>query len=209
MSDYQYPHLEQTLPGFHDARGLIKEKGSAMSAVNMRGDKFDFYRFTNRLRLAINFREVIIEEYDQPTVDGYGALTKLFLTWSTFEMYCELCGKKYHEMFHNYPKRHTHELANAYWDYDSQGVLIDFLIDQTEIHGQNYYLKQFDEGNNLRVITVAACMRHIYAHGHLTANPQGLTAEETSKICNLFTDFIHTFIRADFQRRVAVAKNSE
>ena len=205
MSELPYPHLESTLPGFHDARALFKGNDDSISSMDFKGDKFEFYRFVNRLRLATNFRGVLIDDYDSGTADAYAALTKLFLTWSTFEMYCTLCDSPYHGMFRYYAKNRTHQLANDYWDNDRDGILIDFLIERSELHGQDYYLRQFADGNNLRAITVAACMRHIYAHGHLTAHPQGLSAEATSQICHLFADFIHRFIRDDFKRRLQVA----
>lgn len=206
MSELPYPHLEQTLPGFHEARDLIKKHEDSLSSLDFRGDKFEFYRFANRLRLASNFEGLVIRDYDQETTDAYGSLTKLFLTWSTFEMYCGLCDQPYHSMFRYDPKRFTHDLANDYWDYDRDGILIDFLIERSELHGQDHFLKQFADGNNYRAITVAACMRHIYAHGHLTAHPQGLSAEATSKICTLFTHFIGRFIREDFKRRLLIAQ---
>ena len=205
MPDLPYPHLEKTLPGFHAARNVIKGSGDSLSPFGFKGDKFEFYRFVNRFRLASNFKGVIIEDFEEETAEAYASLTKLFLTWSTFEMYCTLCDSPYHTMFGIYPKRFTHDLANQYWDYDREGILIDFLIERSELHGQDYFLRQFSDGNNLRAITVAACMRHIYAHGHLTAHPQGLSSQATAQICDLFSDFIGTFIRADFKRRLAVA----
>lgn len=206
MSDLPYPHLEKTLPGFHDARTIIKDSGDSLSRFDFKGDKFEFYRFVNRFRLATNFTGVIIDDFDEETATAYASLTKLFLTWSTFEMYCTLCDSPYHRMFGIYPKRFTHDLANSYWDHDQEGILIDFLIQRSELHGQDNFLRQFSDGNNLRAITVAACIRHIYAHGHLTAHPQGLSAQATAQICHLFSDFISTFIKADFKRRLAIAR---
>lgn len=207
MPDFEYPHLEETLPGFHEARDIIKANDGSLDSFQFKGSKFDFYRFVNRLRLATNFKGVEIEGYHDTTEESYGALHKLFLSWSAFEMYCHLCDSPYHAMFFNYPKRHTHALANDYWDLDQDGILIDFLIERSSMHGQDYFLKQFDDGNNLRAITVAACIRHIYAHGHLTAHPQGLSAEVTQSICELFGKFIRVFVRSDFERRLELAQS--
>ena len=104
----------------------------------------------NRFRLAVSFRGGEIEGDEDQT---YGALTKLFLIWSTFEMYCYLCDKPYHKMFFNYPKKYTYELADAYWEYDNEEILIHFLIEHTYAHDQDYYLRELRDGHKLRALS--------------------------------------------------------
>lgn len=199
MSD----HLEEVFTGFYQARDLIKDNGDSIRAFGYLGDKFDFYRFVNRFRLAVKFKGLEIQDFHDETESTYGALTKMFLTWSTFEMYCHMCDKPYYGMFHNYPRNKTLQLADAYRQHDHEERLINFLIDNTFEHGQAHFLRQFRDGRKLNIITVGACIRHIYAHGHLTAHPQGMEAEDMRAICELFCDYITTFIRSDFQRRLA------
>ena len=206
MAENTHNHLEKVLGGFLEARDIIKANDDSIEPLGYEGTKFHFYRFVNRYRLAVNFRGVVIDDYGQDTADTYGVIHKLFLMWSTFEMYCHLCDKPYHKMFLSYPKHKTHTLAREYRELDSDGVLIDFLIRRSSVHGQDEFMSQFKDGNNLRVITIAACIRHIYAHGHLTAHPQGMTAESTSAICKLFTSFISNFIINDFQTRLMKAR---
>lgn len=43
MSDFD--HLESVLPGFSEAREIIKAAGDSIFPVQYRGTKFDFYRF--------------------------------------------------------------------------------------------------------------------------------------------------------------------
>jgi hypothetical protein len=59
---------------------------------------------------------------------------------------------------------------------------------------------------DLAVLTHAACIRHIFAHGRLTAHPNGLPAENMTSICNALSNFITVFIRSDFDRRVKLAE---
>jgi hypothetical protein len=58
---------------------------------------------------------------------------------------------------------------------------------------------------DLAVITHAACIRHIFAHGRLNAHPNGLPAENMIAICDALSNFIADFIRSDFDRRVQLA----
>ena len=48
-------------------------------------------------------------------------------------------------------------------------------------------------------------MRHIFAHGHLTAHPNGSKPDDLKAICGAFSDFFLDPMRYDFRRRVDFA----
>jgi hypothetical protein len=56
------------------------------------------------------------------------------------------------------------------------------------------------------VVAVAAALRHIFAHGHLTAHPNGANAADLMAICDAFSEFFLNLMRADFLRRVNFAE---
>lgn len=207
MEDILTPddYLEQVLPGFTGAEELLAGAKNAR-CMGYKGSRGDFFRFVHRFRLAQSFQGVMLEGYQDNTAEAYGAMNKLFLMWSTFEMYCHLCGQQFHKMFGGYPKRKTHELAGRYRELDNDGLLLDFLIEQTVIHGKDEFLRKFRDGNNLYVITIAATMRHIFAHGHLTVHVRGMETEAMQRICDQFTAFIESFIKHDFAQKVALAR---
>jgi hypothetical protein len=60
---------------------------------------------------------------------------------------------------------------------------------------------------DLAVLTHAACIRHIFAHGRLTAHPNGLPTENMIAICDALSSFIADFIRSDFSRRLQLAES--
>jgi hypothetical protein len=68
------------------------------------------------------------------------------------------------------------------------------------------FLENFRNGNDFAVLTHAACIRHIFAHGLLTAHPNGLPAENLAGICNALSGFLIDFIRSDFDRRLQLAE---
>ncbi|WP_038171086.1 hypothetical protein [Verrucomicrobium sp. BvORR106] len=73
-----YPYLEEVLPGFHRARDLIKGAGDRMQVLGFVGEKQEFYRFANRLRLAACFGGLHLKGFTEETATGYDALTQIF-----------------------------------------------------------------------------------------------------------------------------------
>jgi hypothetical protein len=208
MSENEYEYLEQALPGFSKARLIVKGAGDSIRPLGFKGSKFDFYRFANRFRLATSFRGMDLEGFSPETADGYGALTRVFFSWSAFEGYTELAddpAPPYRTLFAHHPRHHIRDLAILCREQDPDNKLGEFLYEHAQSAPQVIFLKKFREGNDLAVLTHAACIRHIFAHGRLTAHPTGLQAQNMTSICNALSGFISDFIRSDFDRRVSLA----
>ncbi len=68
------------------------------------------------------------------------------------------------------------------------------------------FLRKFREGNDLAVLTHAPFIRHIFAHGRLTAHPNGLTVSlNMISICDALCGFLIDLIRSDFEHGVQFA----
>jgi hypothetical protein len=209
MAENEYDYLEQALPGFSKARLIVKAAEDSTRPLGFKGSKFDFYRFANRFRLATSFRGMYLEGFSEETATGYGALTRVFFTWSAFEGYTELADDQappYRTLFAHYPSKHIKDLAKLCRAQDPESILGKFLEEHAQSAPQVIFLKKFREGNDLAVLTHAACIRHIFAHGRLTAHPNGLQAENMTAICDALSAFITEFIRSDFDRRFRIAK---
>ena len=209
MAENEYDYLEQALPGFNKARLNVKSAGDSVRSLGFKGSKFDFYRFANRFRLATSFRGMDLEGFAPETAGGYGALTRVFFTWSAFEGYTELADDQappYRTLLAHHPRHHIRNLANLCREQDPENKLGEFLREHAQSAPQVIFLKKFREGNDLAVLTHAACIRHIFAHGRLTAHPNGLQAENMTTICNALSGFITDFIRSDFDRRMKLAE---
>jgi hypothetical protein len=208
MADNEYEHLELALPGFTRARSLVKAAGDSTRSLGFRGSKFDFYRFANRFRLATSFRGMELDGFTEETTLGYGSLTRVFFSWSAFEGYADLAGDQappYKMLLAHHPRHHIRDLAKLCRDQDPENKLGEFLYVHSQSAPQVIFLRKFREGNDLAVLTHAACIRHIFAHGRLTAHPNGLAAENMTAICNALCSFLTDFIRTDFNRRVQLA----
>ena len=203
-----YPYLEETLPGFHRGRALIKGAGDSLTGLGFVGTKFDFYRFANRLRLAACFGGLHLKGFGDDTAAGYDALTQVFFTWSAFERYADLANDRppFRSLFAHHSRSKFRELASQCRAQDPEHKLVDFLITQTLLPVHETHLRRYREGHDFSVLTLAACIRHIFAHGHLTANPYRLPAGNLVLICCLLNDFLLDFMRSDFLRRLQLAE---
>lgn len=203
-----YPYLEETLPGFHRGRALIKAAGNSLVVLGLTGTKYDFYRFANRLRLATCFGGLHLKGFSDDTAAGYDALTQVFFTWSAFERYADLAHDRppFRALFAHHSRVKVHELAAFCRAQDPEHKLVDFLITQSLLPVHETHLTRYRDGHAFSVLTLAACIRHIFAHGHLTANPYRLAAGNLVLICCALNEFLLDFMRSDFLRRVQLGE---
>lgn len=208
MAD-DHAYLESALPGFCRAREIVKASGDSIAPLGFVGDKFDFYRFANRFRLVACFQGLRLDGFTEETAAGYEALTRVFFAWSAFERYAELANDRapYRALFAHHPRRHVHELAACCRALDPDHRLIAFLLDQSILPAHATFLARYRDGHDFSVLTLAACMRHLFAHGMLTAHPNGLPAGNLGKLGRSLGTFLIHFIRSDFARRVALAES--
>jgi hypothetical protein len=208
MPTSDYPYLEAALPGFSRARVLVKSAGDRIEPLGFCGTKFDFYRFANRFRLAVSFRGMSLEGFTDETAAGYDALTRVFFAWSAFERYADLANDRppFRALFAHHPRRHIHELAAHCRSLDPEQRLCDFLVTQSLLPVHETHLQRFRDGHDFSVLTLAASIRHIFAHGILTAHPNGLPTESLANIGRSLGNFLIHFIREDFARRLKVAE---
>jgi hypothetical protein len=204
-----YAHLETALPGFSRARGIVKADGDSIAALGFVGSKFDFYRFANRFRLVTCFEGLRLEGFTEETASGYEALTRVFFAWSAFERYAEMANDRapYRALFAHHPRKHIHGLAAHCRSLDPEHKLIGFLLEQSILPAHATFLARYRDGHDFSVLTLAASMRHIFAHGILTAHPNGLPAENLANIGRSLGNFLIHFVREDFSRRLKLAES--
>ena len=179
LSEYDY--LDQVLPGFCEARALIKDNGDSLKTFGFLGDKFEFYRFANRYRMTTRFRAIELDGFGEATEAGYSALTRTFFAWSVFERYTDLCGIHcpYGPFFTYIPKIEMSKLAQVIDRADPEYRLFDHLCSQSPPQNQDQ-LDRFRSGDRRAVVFYAAAI----------------------------SDFLLDAIRDDFQRRLKLARAS-
>jgi len=151
MSDFDY--LESVLPGFTEARDVIKAAGDSVFPLGYKGTKFDFYRFANRYRMAARFRSIDLDDFTEETAAGYSALTRVFLVWSVFERYADLADDPppYGQLLSLVPKLELAKLADHIERHDTDHRLFDFLYDQS-LEQNRHFLDRYRGGDRRGVV---------------------------------------------------------
>jgi hypothetical protein len=190
-----------SIKGFGFFIRLIKN-GHDLTAMGLHGTQGDVLRLSNRLRVVKRFRGIKLEGVTPRTTKGYDALILVFLTHSALEQYLQLTGQKLGDIEPAHRKRQAAQLIAEIFDSDDRkGKLFDFLLPRLNKHLQGK-LTDCRDKKCCNMGVVSGAIRHIFAHGHLTANPNRMRSEGVYRICRKVSDFLVAFMDDDFHRRM-------
>lgn len=151
-------------------------------------------RFIARFRLASNFKGIDAEGYSDTTLRGYNSLMSVFLAHTAFDSFLEAINENtarednkllvdFSVDKHNHP---FHDLQLAE-DIRSNESLMKILIDYTDVSQrtsiQMETLMSFYGGVNggAHLNAVAKQIRHLVAHGHMTAYGSEAVKKENTR----------------------------
>jgi hypothetical protein len=160
----------------------------------------DVNRFQARYRLARAFRGLLLEGYSDTTKAGYDALTKVSLYWSAFEqmMYAlHIPDPRYFLGTYKFVLN-----LKKIEDVDSERKFFGFVRDKIDRKDLKSKLKTYIDSGSGNVFLLAKCVRHIYLHGHLTANVRGLSPQDIASICDFLCEALLKVMDAEFEARV-------
>jgi hypothetical protein len=63
-------------------------------------------------------------------------------------------------------------------------------------------LKRIYDENECKIAYLSASIRHIFAHGHLTAHANGINPRKVYKLCTRLSNFIVDFMDAEFTNKI-------
>ena len=167
-------------------------------------------RLNARMNVARSFRGIELEGFASKTVNGYDAFLQVVLTHSVLERFVRMYGKSskvsgWEELISPY---HPQEVIRKYFELDNQSRLFDFLCQHLdkkrdgEAGAIEQGLTACRTGESKNVAFISGAVRHIFAHGHLTANANGITPARAYKACTLISDFLLDFMDAEFTKSV-------
>lgn len=136
-------------------------------------------RFAARYRLARALNGIDADGYAKDTVDAYGAVLKVFLSYSALEQFHKAVKPIK-------PKQH---LSDRWADWATSpavsmresDAIIQFLIKAVSNERLKNKLIAFQRGDHDNVLIVATALRHAVAHGFMTVHPEG-TSPRVSKV---------------------------
>ncbi len=164
-------------------------------------------KWSARFRLAKSFKALDLGDAyassDTPLL--YSAITRIFLVYSAFETYCSAVGLGLNNSIHMKALEENNlrdRTIQAIRNLDPENNLPRYLVDKIKSPGLINTLNSFIEGNDINVSYLARSIRHIFAHGVLSAHSVGLSSSNFDQISQLISEFLLDCMDEDFDRRV-------
>ena len=179
----------------------VEESQGYCFHLGLKGGPSSVFRFCNRYRIAKAFQGLKLEGYGPTTVQGYSGLMSVFLAWSAFELFCSITAKDQstHPSQMNVTKLKT--LQNTILLKDKNGAFRDFLKARVNLPLKRR-IEDFESGDVRMTPFIAAAIRHIFSHGHLSASPKNTDPEDIAVICKDVRDFLLSYMDEEFSKIV-------
>lgn len=162
-------------------------------------------RLNARINVAKSFRGIELEGIKQETVDGYSAFFQVFLTHSALEQFTKLYGIKNVGGLSEYLTAYGPEkVVTEFFELDEKCKLYKFLCTHIDERGKKIEegLTMCKHGESTNLAYISAAVRHIFAHGHLSANADGINPRKVHKACMSVSDFLLRFMDAEFTKKI-------
>jgi len=168
--------------------------------------------FANRMRLARAFTGINLEGYSDKSIAGYNAFIQVVLTHSALECFMDVQGLKYKnpktgreslqwdKLTDLMAPHEPHHVISLFNSKDKDGKFYTFLHSRLDSELLKKNLVSCREGNLPNISYISASIRHIFAHGHLTANANGINPQCVSTICQSTSDFLIKFMDDEFSK---------
>jgi hypothetical protein len=191
------------LPSAYARFRTALDSGYSLSDLGFRTTRAEVFRFANRFRVARAFRGVDLTHYSAPTVRAYGALFRIFVTWSCLEQYLKVLGAKDGDALLESGERQA--CLAAIRAADTGGNFVNGVCDRTRDLKLVRVVKLCINGTEDRIVPVVRAVRHSFAHGDLApganrAKP-GVAQAMAKSVCPILLEAIDR----DFTRRVEAA----
>lgn len=195
------PHILTNWEKFHQAAS----EGKKAKEMGFPGcdSKREIIMLASRYRVAKSFRGVVLEEYSQKTLDGYSALFRLFLAWSTFEQFLRILGlqQRQIETKNLFDEYGAIDLCEFIKKQDSGKTFYSFLLSQCSNKDHTNEIQKHFVGKEINATFLVSSIRHIFAHGKLTPHSGKSCPRKTAKMCNKISDFVLHIIDCEFAKR--------
>jgi hypothetical protein len=95
-------------------------------------------------------------------------------------------------------------VVEGFFDLDNNDRLYNFLCTHIDVRGKKIKegLTQCKLGESTNISYISAAIRHIFAHGYLTATADRINPKSVNKACMIVSDFLLRFMDAEFTRKI-------
>lgn len=163
----------------------------------------DINRLNARIRLAKDCSGMKLGGYDEKTAIGYDGFLRVFLTHSALERFMEINAlKNYDELFSPMAPYGPERVVDAFFDGDDKDKLYNFLLEKIDREKLREGFRKCKRRESANVARISAAVRNIFAHGHLTANTDGINPKKVHKACTSVSEFLLRFMDAEFTKKI-------
>jgi hypothetical protein len=162
-------------------------------------------RLNARVRLAQDFQTMTLDGYNDKTTLGYSGYLQVFLTHSALERFMEVYSiQRVSDLEDRLTPYDPETVVKEFFDLDKKGELYNALCKHIDSRGKKTKdgLTDCRDGNCTNVAYISAAIRHIFAHGQLTASAEGVSPQNVNKACLLVSDFLLRFMDAEFTKTI-------
>jgi hypothetical protein len=167
----------------------------------------DVNRFAQRFRLAKSFQSITFAGYSAVTSRAYAALLRVFLAWSAFEILLRAMGLKQKDTAPLFDRHGASSVLDNIRETDHDGKVAKFLLANANPTHQDV-LSTFLTGGSVNVGYFISGVRHVFAHGILTAHAGGASPEAMTDVCTSLSEFLLRVMDAEFSRCLDEAPKS-
>jgi hypothetical protein len=176
-------------------------RGYTPEQMGLKGSAGDVTRWSTRYKLARNFRGLDVDDFTKQTLEGYNAFLQVFLTHSALERYLCLVGLSECEVETAFIEPRPDDVVPQFFSHDGEGKLFEFLCKRLNPK-LKARLAECRGGTCRNVAVLSSSIRHIFAHGHLSANASDIKPARLAKACTLVSEYLLDNMDADFRRRM-------
>jgi hypothetical protein len=192
------------LTSFATFQALLKN-GHASKNMGFQGTNGQVNVFANRMRVARSFRGIQLDGYTDATTLGYNAFFQVFLTHGALECYAQLIGADpaYSPLIADALQRYAPEpVIQTLIRNDADGRLCTFILSKLKAKTLREIVSACQRGESTNVVGLSAAIRHIFAHGELTAHANRINPQRVHGICMTISDFLLDFMDREFTRQI-------
>jgi hypothetical protein len=179
----------------------LLKKGHSSGQMNLKGTDGDVSRWNSRVKLARNFRGIQVESCTDRTLKGYNAFFQVFLTHSALERYLAIIGARDDQIESILEPHDPERVVKDFFMLDKEGKLFEFLHKwvNPKLRAR---LTACRDGTCCNVCHLSAAVRHIFAHGHMTATSNEMNPTHVAAACGAISEFLLDFMEDDFTFRM-------
>jgi hypothetical protein len=193
--------LVNTPPGWGHCESALRELREP-TELGFVGTAGDLNRFRSRYRLAKSFREILLNAYASGTAAGYSSLFRVFLTWSAFELFLEICGADIAGMQRLIPAYGSAAAGAAIRATPRHEAFLSFVRARLDSSTQKRHFHLFLGGSPCNLLYLPLGIRHIFVHGELTPHSGAESPYPATEVARILSDFLFAVMDGEFSRRL-------